>query len=157
MKISIGSPALTGIISSQLLADHFASAAYPMRVLVINHTPRSFRHNDLGIFLQTCAGGIDTQVEVTVRSFSQIQKLCTEAEAISELNHFDVGIEIHDLDAIEAADKAAKFAAASNAPEKATATSKPEIALDPFIPAVDSLTTQEPVTVKKTKKGGDNA
>jgi hypothetical protein len=159
MKITIGSPALTGVISSVLLADHFVSASYPLRALIINHMPRNFRHNDLNISLKTCAGGVDTQAEVTVQSFSQLQKLCTEVEAISELNDFETGIEIHDLDAIEVADNAEKLAAASIELEKVTKeTVKPEVAHEPIVPASDKNSEQKqpPVTVKIAKKVKDN-
>jgi hypothetical protein len=159
MKITIGSPALTGVISSVLLADHFVSASFPLRALIINHMPRNFRHNDLNIHLKTCAGGVDTQAEVTVQGFSQLQKLCTEVEAISELNDFETGIEIHDLDAIEAADNAEKSAAASSELEKiAKETVKPEIATDPLVPESDKNAEPKQATapLKITKKAKDN-
>lgn len=149
MNVTIGSPAITGAKSNELLADHFLQATYPMNVRVINHMPRSFRHNHLNLNLLNSAGGVDTQADVVVHGFSQIQKLCTEAEAISELNNYSVGIEIIDLDAPKPV-------------EEPVATEEPAVVLEPAQedtkPVEEPVATEEAVTApaKSSRKGGNH-
>jgi len=95
---------------TEFLKDMFVGATYPLVVKISNHLPRRFMHRPLGLVLEAQTGGLDTSNDVKITHFGELQKLCTEAAVIGELNLFDNVIELqwNDVDAIAGGDVSAE-------------------------------------------------
>ena len=93
--VDLGAPSLTGKDANDLVAEVFADAAYPLKVLVRNHMPQDVVFPEVeGLFLRHVANRKDSQKTVVIASHDLFQRLASSVEQIAELNHHELALTI---------------------------------------------------------------
>lgn len=101
--VELGAPSLTGKDANDLVAEVFADAAYPLKVVVQNHMPQDVVFPEVeGLFLRHVANPKDSLKTVVIADHDLFQRLASSVEQIAELSRCELALTIS-----EAADAAA--------------------------------------------------
>lgn len=97
-KVDLGAPSLTGKDANDLVAKEFAKIKYPYKVAVTNHMPRNAVFPEVeGLHLRHCADEAGRQMEVSIESEDQFQRLASSIEQIAELNGYELALTIEEV------------------------------------------------------------
>lgn len=93
--VELGAPSLTGKDANDLVAEVFADAKYPLKVLVVNRMPRNVSFPEIdGLFLRNVANPKESQKVVTIPNADAFQRLASSVEQVAELNKYQVALVI---------------------------------------------------------------
>lgn len=94
-KVQLGAPSLTGKDCNDLVAEAFAGAGYPLKVLVQNHMPRDVVFPEVrGLFLRHVANPKESKVSTIIESHDLFQRLASSVEQVAELNGYELALTI---------------------------------------------------------------
>lgn len=98
IKVELGAPSLTGKDANTLVADAFAKAKYPLKVVIVNCMPRDVVFPEVdGLFLRHCANQAGCVATVEIKDHAQFQRLASSIEQIAELNAYALALTIEDF------------------------------------------------------------
>ena len=122
-KVELGAPSLTGKDANDLVTNEFASAKYPLSVVVTNNMPCNAVFPEVAdLFLSHCANPEGRVKAVVIDSMDAFQRLASSIEQIAELNGFASALIIEEAVVVSTAKgKAAQAAAPAVAPVAAPA------------------------------------
>ena len=113
--VELGAPSLTGKDANDLVAEVFADAAYPLKVVVQNHMPQDVVFPEVeGLFLRHVANPKDSRKTVVIADHDLFQRLASSVEQIAELSRCELALTIS-----EAAEAAAAGALTGDSTETA--------------------------------------
>ena len=82
--VELGAPSLTGKDANDLVAEVFADAAYPLKVVVQNHMPQDVVFPEVeGLFLRHVANPKDSRKTVVIADHDLFQRLASSVEQIA--------------------------------------------------------------------------
>lgn len=112
--VELGAPSLTGKDANDLVAEVFADAAYPLKVVVQNHMPQDVVFPEVeGLFLRHVANPKDSRKAVVIADHDLFQRLASSVEQIAELSRCELALTIS-----EAADAGAPAGDSTEAAKK---------------------------------------
>lgn len=96
MKIDVGAPSLTGKRAKELLAESgFATARYPLSVVVTNFMPRDAAFPEIpGLSLKHCLSKEGAKVTVQVTSLAQLTRALSSMEQVADLNRYPLAVSL---------------------------------------------------------------
>lgn len=101
--VELGAPSLTGKDANDLVAEEFATAKYPLEVVITNRMPRNVVFPEVeGLFLRHVGSATGNQQKVVIESHDQFQRLASSVEQIAELNSYEYALTIEEVTATEA-------------------------------------------------------
>lgn len=93
--VELGAPSLTGKDANDLVAEVFADAAYPLKVVVQNHMPQDVVFPEVeGLFLRHVANPKDSRKTVVIADHDLFQRLVSSVEQIAELSRCELALTI---------------------------------------------------------------
>jgi len=93
--VELGAPSLTGKDANDLVAEVFADAKYPLKVVVKNHMPRDVVFPEVdGLFLRHVGNQKDSQMTVEIASADLFQRLASSVEQVAELNGYELALTV---------------------------------------------------------------
>lgn len=93
--VELGAPSLTGKDANDLVAEVFADAAYPLKVVVQNHMPQDVVFPEVeGLFLRHVANPKDSRKTVVIADHDLFQRLASSVEQIAELSRCELALTI---------------------------------------------------------------
>lgn len=96
--VKLGAPSLTGKDANDLVAEVFADAAYPLKVVVQNHMPQDVVFPEVdGLFLRHVANAKDSQKTVVIADADLFQRLASSVEQIAELSRCELALTISEV------------------------------------------------------------
>ncbi|MDR1936435.1 MAG: hypothetical protein LBS49_12800 [Candidatus Accumulibacter sp.] len=96
--VELGAPSLTGKDANDLVAEVFADAAYPLKVVVQNHMPQDVVFPEVeGLFLRHVANRKDSQKTVLIADHDLFQRLASSVEQIAELNRCELALTLSEV------------------------------------------------------------
>lgn len=96
--VELGAPSLTGKDANDLVAEVFADAAYPLKVVVQNHMPQDVVFPEVeGLFLRHVANAKDSQKTVVIADADLFQRLASSVEQIAELSRCELALTISEV------------------------------------------------------------
>jgi|GEM_PF-6747434 len=94
-SVKLGAPSLTGKDCTELVAEAFAQATYPLTVLVQNHMPRDVVFPEVrDLFLRHVANAEQNQKTVVISDYDQFQRLASSVEQVAELNGYALALSV---------------------------------------------------------------
>lgn len=95
--VELGAPSLTGKDCNDLVAEVFATAEYPLKVVVKNHMPRDVAFPEVdGLFLRHVANRKGSQAAVVIADHDLFQRLASSVEQVAELNGYELALTVSD-------------------------------------------------------------
>lgn len=95
--VELGAPSLTGKDCNDLVAEVFATAEYPLKVVVKNHMPRDVAFPEVdGLFLRHVANHKGSQAAVVIADHDLFQRLASSVEQVAELNGYELALTVSD-------------------------------------------------------------
>lgn len=96
--VELGAPSLTGKDANDLVAEVFADASYPLKVVVQNHMPQDVVFPEVdGLFLRHVANVKDSRKTVVISDADLFQRLASSVEQIAELNRCELALTISEV------------------------------------------------------------
>jgi len=156
-KVDLGAPSLTGKDANDLVAQAFADAIFPLKLVVTNHMPRDCVFPEVGLHLKHCSNEEERGTTVEITSADQLQRFASSVEQIAELNGYPLALTIEDepianaTDSTDSTESAAQEPVAETAAAEAGATQSAETET-----SAPADAAQEPVaeTAQKPAKQG---